>query len=716
MTIGPVRSVQARVTGGMSIISGERLIVGLGSLTFAVGVIWIASHSAAVYLAPDGAHAITDAWALIGRAPRTFYYLPAWPALLLPALLLGIAPVAAVQVGLAVATGLLFAASYALVRTFASARAALVGAASATGSTAVGELLGWQGGTTLIALIAIIVALVAFERWAAARRWSDALSVGLGLALAVAAEPFMALAGAGLLGLRWLVEMRRTPATRRGCGATALPGMALAGVPVFLTSVALLDRYFAISAPVGSVLRLPDFSSTIDLVAWATRETPALLVVFVLVLGAALTTPGSMRVVAGAVAAVFVLLPACLSGDASYQERVAYLLPIPFALGAGMLWDRLDRRAEWPAPPRTRSVDLGSLAAPLVAAVVLVTMAFPTRLSTAAAYYSTLQPPDVRLLASLAGTRGTVATSWQGNHYWYGLVNSWYVEGLSNRPAIGPTDPALSTRAIERTDAADAWQLFSGEQGMENGALQVAFGPAGWRADPAIAARLFGYYIPIVYVSNSANEYGSIAPSPGSPASLRWSVAGDEATGEMLDNAARILRTSATLSGDTVSLSWFRQPGSPQTAWTLWMWPAYGVPWRTVTGSGQSIEISPDGTAAYRDAQAWDALDPRLRVSVSGDARLQYEANEPGPQVQAIRISVPAGSDLHLDVSVSGAAPSAGVQSYQGPSLIAEDRITTVAVWRDTGWVDRFTLSPCFSPGVADDNIATFSVTATCGR
>jgi hypothetical protein len=578
----------------------------------------------------------------------------------------------------------------------------------------VGELLGWQGGATLVALVALVAALATFERWAENWRRSHALAVGLGFAVVMAAEPFMALAGAGLLGLRWLVELWREPLARRGWAPTAVPGMVLAAMPVLLTGLALAGRYLAISAPGGSGLRAPDFTSTLNLVAWTTRETPALSVLLVLLLAMALAVPSGTRVVSGGVIALFLLMPAVLSGDASYQERVAYLLPIPLALGGGFAWDRFDASVGWQVPPWVRSVDLRSWTAPLVTAVLLATLAFPTRLAAASAYYSTLYPSDVSLLRSLTGVPGTIVTSWQGNHYWYGLVNSWYVEGLSNRPAIGPTDPALSTRAAERADSAAAWQLFSGEQGMENGALQVAFGPAGWRADPAIAARLFGYYIPLVFISDASNDYGP-AMVPAAPAGpLQWSVVGGDASGEKLAGQRPVLRTTASLTGGTVRVDWFRPSGGPDAAWTIWLWPAYGLPWRSVTGGGKSIAVAPDGTEASRDVQAWDRLDPRVRVSVGGGARLQYVPRDPRYGLQAIRITVPAGSDLNLDVSVTGTSAAGTTQDYSERSVIAGEGITAAVVWRNTGWLDRFTTSGCYAPGAANDRVATFTVTPAC--
>lgn len=714
-TVEPIAvDVTSRLARGVRwFVGSEPFMLALVATGFGMLTVWVAVSAAPVYLTPDGGHAVTDARALVGVGPRSSIYLPGWPALLLLLLAAGLPPLSAVAVGLGTLSALLFVTLAVLVRPATSFRASLVGAATGAASTPVAELLGWQGGATLLGLVAVVAALAALDHWARNRRPAAAVLVGVCFAIAVSAHPFMAIAGASLLGLRWLVELRRGPLRWSGWGPTSIKGLVAAALVPLATATWLLPRYLAIQAPAGSNIRPPDFATTLELLAWVTRETPALAVVLILAMTAALMGPITGRVIGAGVIALFVGFTAFLSGDQSYQSRVAYLLPILLAIGGAVVWRSLaERQVSLPMSRRVRD-RMASASAPLVAVILIATIGFPVRLSAAAPFYAPLEDTDVALITSLSDGHGKVATSWQRNQYWGGLSTSWLVEGLANRAAIGAADPALSTRPSQIEQAAAAWQLYSGAAGIENGALQLAVGPSAWRADPAIAARIQGYYVPLIYISDQANEYGAAREAEWAPAA--WTVSDGDVTGQRASIDGTLVRMSATLDGNRVDLAWARESTARRDSWTIWIWPAYGLPWRDVQATGTEVSFAPIGDYVTRDIDGWDRADPRVTVTVDGAARVRYEASEPRYGGQALAISVPPGADLEIAVTVTGTAQSGPISEYDERSIIAAHGIGSALIWRDTGWVDRFASSRCWQAGFANEQIGTFDVTAECG-
>lgn len=690
----------------------ERLVVVFASIAFGLGTVLAAGRLVPVFLSVDGAHAITDARGLLGLAPRPPFYLPGFPALLVPLDRLGVDARVNVAIVLAIVAGLLFSSLYLLAREAASPRAALFGAIVAACSTSMAELLGWQGGATLFGLVGITAAFVAFLRWIESSSWSDALLVGLCLALTLASHPFMGTVGAGMiggLGLWHLARERRF--TRRGTGPTGLIGVAVAMSVPALTMLLLRENYLSIQAPTGMALRLPDPRAALAVIEWVGRESPALVVLTVGLVIIAVTRPGKTRPIAQLTVLVFVALPALLAGDPSYQTRVAYLLPPAVAIGGAAAWEAVE--GAWlgarRSPYRAR---FPAILVALAVGVSAALLGFPQRLLVAVPYYSSLGTDDYALIQSLSNGPGTVAAGWQGNRYWDGLLNGWYVEGITNRRAIGPTDPALTTRDTERVESAEAWQLFSGASGIENGSMQVSLGPATWRADPAIAARINGSYLPLVFVADTSNDYG-IAARDAPPVS--WNTAGGSIHGVRADSAGRVLFTvSAQLEGSQVRAKWSRGVVGSADPWTIWIWPAYGLEWRKVQVDPSSIEVAPFGDEAYRDPAAYDVIDPRIHLEVSAGATIEYFAIEPEYQVQAIAIHVPAGDDLALTVDVSGTEQAGATTAFDQRSLLARNDVRTVVVWRDSGWMDRFSSSPCFAEDRSGASVVVYRVDPRC--
>lgn len=690
----------------------ERIIVLLASITFGLGTLLIAGRLTSVFLSVDGAHAITDARGILGLASRPPFYLPGFPALLIPLDRLGVDARINVAIALAVVAGLLVASLYWLARESAYPRAAMFGAIVAAGSTPVAEVLGWQGGATLLGLVGITAAFAAFLRWAKSSSWFDALVVGICLAVALASHPFMGGVGAAMIAGLWGWHLvRKRHLSIRGTGPNGLLGMGVAASAPAIAMLFLRENYLAIQAPTGVSLRVPDPMATLAVIEWVARESPALVVVTIGLVIIAVIRPGNARPIAQMTTLVFIALPAILAGDPSYQTRVAYLLPPAIALGGAAAWEA----AEAALAGATKSSNRARIPAVFVALAVGVAVAllgFPQRLLVAVPYYSSLGADDYALIQSLASGRGTVAAGWMGNRYWDGLLNGWYVEGITNRPAIGPTDPALTTRESERVSSAQAWQLFSGASGIENGSLQVSLGPPSWRADPAIAGRINRSYLPLVFVADNANDYGSAARDAPP---LTWTNVGGSALGIRADSAgATLFRVSAQLDGDQVRVEWSRGAAGSADPWTIWIWPAYGLGWRQVQVDPTSIEVGPYGNEAYRDHAAYDGINPRIHLAVSADATIEYYAAEPQYQVQAIAVHVSPGDDLELTVDVSGAGSSGATTSYDQGSLLASTDVRTVVVWRDSGWMDRFSPSPCFAEERSGANIVVYRVDPRC--
>jgi hypothetical protein len=697
----------------------EAVVVIAASIAFGAGAIALAVSSTPVYLTPDGAHAASNAFGLISSMPVA--YLPGWPAILLPFLLVGLGTIVALQVAQAFVLAALFGGLYALGRQFVAPRAAFLGAVAGAMSTSVAELLGWQGAATLVGLTSTVWALVFLERWIITSRPRDAFLTGAAFAVVMASHPFMTAIAVGLLGLRWLALLyQRRRFGWRGWTATSLSGLAVAAILPGITLLLLFSRYTSsLDAPAGSALRLPETAATIAQLTWITREGPALFGLTLLLAGAALAAPLAMRSIAFGVVVVFVALPAMLSGDPSYQSRVVYLLPIVLTLGGAWLWRTIDNsllrsRFNGMAGRAGRAASVGVFVAPLVAASLVGSLGFTTRLPAAAAFYARLEPADASLLSSLTGkgAGGTILTSWTTYRYWDGMGKSWFVEGLSKRAAIGPTDPAMSVRPAERADEAVAWQLFSAQQGMQNGSLQVGFGPGGWHADPAIAAMVGGNYVPLVYINDSVNQYGV---TNGKTKPLAWKLGSDgSATGSRASGFSPLVTTTASLDRNALSLHWSRGAAAPIRDWTIYVWPQYGVHWNAVQVSGQSALITPQGGAALHSLAGWDAADPRITVSISGKSSLRYLAKDPRFDLQAIVITVPAGSSLDAVISVSGTAQAGPVETYDERSLLAQKHVTTAVVWRNTLWASRFMTSPCSAAAASDEQIQTFDVVPAC--
>ena len=161
-------------------------------------------------------------------------------------------------------------------------------------------------------------------------------------------------------------------------------------------------------------------------------------------------------------------------------------------------------------------------------------------------------------------------------------------------------------------------------------------------------------------------------------------------------------------------MTWTRDTAGGRAPWTIWVWPSYGLPWTDVHVEGTSASVRPRGIDAYRNPAAFEAADPAIRLDVSGGATIEYVPVEPRYNVQAMAIHVPAGASLGLTMNVSGADPGGTITTLDERDLIARNGVGAALVWRDSGWADRFSSSPCFRAGRSDADMVAFDVTPEC--
>lgn len=471
----------------------------------------------------------------------------------------------------------------------------------------------------------------------------------------------------------------------------------------------MLPRYLQIQTPTGTGLRWPALADAAELLTWATRESELLMV---LVVGCAVVATASGRRLASIVVSlslVFVVVSAGLGGDPSYRSRVAYLIPIVVALGSAPIWGAVERRFASP-PPSRRSARTALLIAPLLAVWAVSTLGFNERLSLAANHYQRLSVADLAVTDALrAEPGGLVATSWATNDYGEGLPNSWLIEGLAARRAAGPTNPALSTIESQRTLGATMQQLFAGEVGLQNRAVQVAFGPPGARADPAIAVEMGDFFYAVMYASVPTDDSGVGSVTIGDDYTLDAS----SARFVQYDAAGRaVVATEVGLDGADITIT-HRRLGevSDRGRWSLWLWPAYGVGW-------QGIDAAPDRVAFSARPRIGRFLtvddEARLTVTVGEGAELRYHEQEMRYDVQALEVRAAGTDEVTIRITVDDVDTGGETLVFDERSILAEHDVRDVIVWRDTGWLERFEHSRCYELEESGHRIVRFSVSTAC--
>ncbi len=650
-----------------------------------------------LYLTPDAAHYLADADALVGRGVRELRHAPLFPLLLLVVRSIVHDPVAAVLVALGVALAFLQVALYLLARCWVSPGPALLASALAAMSPITAELLGWQGGATLVGMAAVALSVSAMERWVGGHPWGGALT-GASLGVTALAHPFLLAVAAWCVTLRWIVHIGAHRRPSNGWGPTGLRGIVVALVTFEVFLGAALPVYRRLQGGGHFALQIPRLDAVTSMLGWATGGRLATALLIVAVVGAvAFRSPGPLAVVT-AVGTLFVVMGAAVNASTDYVSRIAYVLPVAVAAGLAaalhLAGDPLRIVRSWFVRPRA------------AAAILLVALVgglgfggYGPRIERSASYYQWLQPDDVDVLEGLARRTGTVATSWRGNDYGSGVVASWYVEGLARRAAFGPTAPYLSLIPEQVSTGAAVQQVFAGAEGLQNGALQVATGPSGTHAGPAIQVWSGGLYRPLLFANTLVDEH----PVPLSLDTRR--VVGEREIAVIHGAAgAEVMRQELRLQGGRLDMTYELADPAQGGDWDLFLWPAYGFPWTDAANLGG------DTVAATVELP-----DETVDIAItSPGAEVSAVAQDERYGMPAVRVQAGDVDRLTITVDVAARSRPGAIESFDQRAIIERHDITDVLVLKDTGWRARFDRDECYRRGEETASLLVYRVQRHC--
>lgn len=684
----------------MAAAVGRRTVRSLPLAATVAGIMALTAlyvQGVSLYLTPDATHYLADADALIGNGVRELRHAPLFPLLVAAVRSTVPDPVTAVQFAVGLALASVQVALYILASRWVNPGPALLASALATMSPISAELMGWQGGATLLGVAAVALSVAAMEAWVCGNRWGGALT-GAALGLAALAHPFLLAVAVWCVALRWVVHVVGHRRVSLGWGPLGLGGVvaALAIFSVFLA--AALPVYRRLQGGGGFALQVPRLDAVTSMLGWATGSKLAVALLAVAVVAAfGFRSPGPLSVIAG-IGILTVFMGGALSASSEYTSRIAYVLPVAVAAGlaaaihlaGGPIHAVLSRLIR----PRTVTV---------VVLVVLVgglaLGGYGPRVERAASYYQWLQPEDVKILERLARRTGTVATSWRGNDYGTGVSTSWYVEGIARRAAFGPTSPTQSMIPEQVRTGADMQQLFAGAEGLQNGALQIATGPPGTHADPAIAVRSGGMYRPLLFVDALVNQH-PVALSQ----TARRIVGKHRAVIIHSRKGDEVLRQELRLQGRRLEMSYALADASERGDWDLYLWPAYGFPWTEAANFGID-------TVAAEVELPHETVD--LTITSQG-AEVSPVARDSRYGVPALRVQARDVDKLTVAVEVTASSRPGAVESFDQRAIIDRHDITDVLVLKDTGWRTRFDQDNCYRPGEETASLLVYRVARHC--
>ena len=701
----PMSSVDPGDTGHRS-----RLLVALDDRTallailfvataVAAGTLWIVSQTIDLYFPADAGEYVADARALLGGGVREIRHAPLFP--LLVALSLGpLGPVLSTQLSMAIAIFLLPVGLFLMLRQWLPVVPSLTAASVAALTPMTADLVGWGGGATFIGLDMMVLAIATMEAWLR-ETGKQGPYVGVFAGLTVMAHPFMAAGMFLVLAVRWLEH-----ALSRRHFSTDWSALGLRGFTSFFVVVTLLfgtaaGYYLSLRGTVASVSL--DILRAWDVLVWGTRGNLAILFFILLALALPLQVVRSvMFLVTVPLGAIAFLIPLLLSWDITYNLRVVYFLPILVAVGVGLLSQLTLETFQDRGVSRTL-LSIGA-AVLLVAAPIAATYGFGyiewTQVDSS--YYQRIHSDDLPAFEYLRTGQGTVATSWSEGLYDEGKVNGWFVEGLSNRPAIGPGAPWTWTIANVGESELDLQRFFSGTAGIENGAIQASVSPTGHLADPAIQVDVAGFYYPLAYLNSLSNGY----PTTVTPGVVPTVGSDTIEFRQPSTNSSGVVTERIQLNETRVIVRFSLTGGSPSLGdWEVWIWPAYFVDWAIIDVGLTSVTTH----VVYRTG----SISANYSVLDSGST-LRYYESHPIWGIPAIAVRRSQATSVSFEITVAGTDPVRTSRQFDEKNITKQLSITTVLLWMDTGWMFRFDNQACYRRSFVTPNLVVYEVEPAC--
>ena len=675
------------------------LAILLVATAVAAGTLWILSQTIDLYFPADAGEYVADARALLGGGVREIRHAPLFP--LLVALFLGsLGPISSTQLSMAIAIFLLPVSLFLMLRQWLPVVPSLTAASVAALTPMTADLVGWGGGATFIGLDMMVLAIATMEAWLR-EKGKQGPYVGVFAGLTVMAHPFIAAGMFLVLAVRWTEH-----ALSRRRFSTDWSALGLRGFMSFFVVVTVLfgtaaGYYLSLRGTVASVSL--DILRAWDVLFWGTRGNLAILFFILLALALPLQVVRSvMFLVTLPLGAIAFLIPLLLSWDITYNLRVVYFLPILVAVGVSLLSQLTLETIQDRGVSRTL-LSIGA-AALLVSAPIAATYGFGylewTQVDSS--YYQRIHSDDLPAFEYLRTEQGTVATSWSQGLYDEGKVNGWFVEGLSNRPAIGPGAPWTWTLANVGESELDLQRFFSGTAGIENGALQASVSPTGHLADPAIQVDVAGFYYPLAYLNSLSNGY----PTTVTPGVVPTVGSDTIEFRQPSTNSSGVVTERIQLNETHVIVSFSLAGGSPSLGdWEVWIWPAYFVNWAIIDVGLTSVTTRVDYRTGSVSAN-YSILDP--------GSTLRFYESHPIWGIPAIAVRRSQATSVSFEITVAGTDPVRTLRQFDEKNITKQLSITTVLLWTDTGWMFRFDNQACYRRSYVTPNLVVYEVEPVC--
>jgi hypothetical protein len=450
--------------------------------------------------------------------------------------------------------------------------------------------------------------------------------------------------------------------------------------------------YLGTKAPGQTGIGVPDLAVLLDILAWAGREHPIVLVIHLVAIVTPLLLFGRPSQPAAAVLGVVLVLgTSALTGDASYQSRFVYLLPALIAIAVAEFGPGIAgfTAARLRTPVRNTSIVMCAL---LV--VVIVQAAFHERLDTATRFYARVEHDDIVLIESLVGRDGITASSYWGANE--GEPTNWFVNAAGEREAWSPIGPWLSTIPEEAAAGREMQRLFAGQVGIEDGRFQVAAsGTSTGYYELRVSVQVDDWYHSVFVIDPARTDW----PFAVVDASAR--LEGDRVLLTLTGVAERDrIELVAELTADGLRIT-AESSSRRQNDWHVVLSPA-GAGWGLERLGGSLVRID----------------------STIGGRQLEYAIGA-GSEGSPARASI-YGPGQPVDLDVLGAdriemtvGPLKGFLAHGELVTFDEQRVADgldvqqVMVWRNTGLAERFD-TPCYAQFGSATHVVGFDRVADC--